>query len=350
MAFTIISAPIENTILNDANVTQFDFEDTVNDFLYYQAYIFINNTLIDRVVLPRVSNYRMFLEFDNLLTKYLSIPEVGNETLQSFPMINNLRIEIHKFVRVTIPISHVASFLVKTFHYKLAYSYVSTDEQYYIQPLTFIGVDADCFVVSEKTTIRLPFYTINTTDDIVIKIEKENGDVLSQENISNPGIQRTYLANIEVNAPADVSAYFFSVEVGDLKIQKKFRVFRSPLYEAKQVLFRNRFGMPMSLELFGKINTTGQLSTLSYQNNYNELITAEITEEVNIAIDTGYLLPSEMPSVSQLIKSYWVRIKYEDKYVPCIVSQKSIPIFSQNEFAKGYQLQFKFNNSKKFRN
>lgn len=348
MALVTLSAPAQNSILNDANITQLLFEDTATDYLHYEARFYINNVEYDRVILPRFTNSKMVLEFENLLLKYLEIPEPTGSYIQAFPMINNLKIDIWK----AIDAGNLGLFytLANTFNYKTAFSYVSSNEMYFNNSLTFIAVDANTLLIDANSMIQLPFHTTNTSNSFILRLIKEDGTNLSEVVVPNPNTSRTYLATMSVYAPPGIESLLFSISVGTESISKRIRVFRNGLYQPKRIQFSNRYGMPMSVDLFGKMKKTKDIEAKTYTNSLSEYITAEINQERLITIDTGYLLESEKGIVDQIATSLHVKIRENNVYHNCVVSHKSIPLSSDNEFNSNVQLQFRYNNSSKYKN
>src|SRR5690606_27605654 len=101
----ILSAPAQNSVLCDANITEIIIEDS-SVFEHYTASVYINNKHYDHIVMPRIPKIltnRLVLEFDNLLLKYIDLPEpsaflyLGTSAvpiIQPFPVLNDLRVEL----------------------------------------------------------------------------------------------------------------------------------------------------------------------------------------------------------------------------------------------------------------
>lgn len=348
---TIISAPIENSIINDANTTEIIIEDNASDYISYQAIIYINGFKFDGLIMPKMSNVsfifpqkKMILTFDNLLNKYLSLPEVTNQFIQPFNVINDLKIEL---VRIDLQGYPRASF---EFNYKLKYSQFPTTEKYEDFQLSWIAVDADTLLVPPLTNIQLPFYLRDESLLLTVTAELEDGTSLNQLVTTVSQTSNTLLANLGVNAPDDVDAYYFKIKAYNFEISKKIRVQRTNLYQPKRVRFYNRFGMPVLVELFGKISTKNDHTFLNYQNGQNQYKRAETQTDILFTVDTGNLLNSELPIVHQIAESLDVRIEINNVFVPCIPTLKSVPVFSENDFIKSIQLTFETNKYPKLKN
>lgn len=351
MALVTLNAPTMNSILNDGNLTQMMFQDTATDYLHYQARFYINNVEFDRVILPKITSSKMLLEFENLLLKNLSIPDTTSSTIQAFPMINELTIQIWKVITPLI-VGGVSQILTSTFNYKLMYCSVSTNEKYYTHSLSFIGVDSNTLLIPENAMIQLPFHTTNTTEPIQIVLKSETNQIISDISTPNPGTSRTYLANTNVYVPTNIDSFLFQIIIGTDRITKRVRVLKNIRYYGKLIQFRNRFGMPMTAYLFGKRTTKSELNILSYKNSFNQLITAEVNEEFLETFDSGYYLHYEKNIIHQMVSSTYVRVYDDSKgmFIPCIVTTKNINVINENEFVESFQIQLKYNKYPKLKN
>lgn len=340
---TIIKAPANNSTLNDANLTEIILEDTTT-FKYYTANIYIDNILYDTVILPKFSNNRMILLFENLLLKYIQIPELQNYTIQKHDLWKNLRIDFLKHSDVG------ANITTNSVSYKLLYCTVPTYEKFEYRILDWVGVDADCFVISENGMIKLPFYTRNITDMVFIELRDENDLVFRTLSSANVGNGNFLVLTVYLDIPTHISNFKLLVRIGSNTIEKYFRVFRNQLYTPKKVTFYNRFGLPIMVELFGKASIKDEFTYFKYQNSLAEIKMAEVTTESNFSIDTGYLLNSEKGIIPQICSSLDVRLFYNEQHYPCVVNTKSIQVFADNEYITSSQLQFEMNKYPKIKN
>lgn len=340
-----ISAPIQNSILNDANLTEIIVEDTTV-FSHYEANIYIDNILFDSVIMPKVSSQKMVLTFDNLLLKYITLPEVNNAlSFQGFNLIRNLKITIARFlVGIAVGVTQY------TLNYKLKYSVLPTAEKYETAALSFVGVDPETFLVAPNTKIQLPIFANSVETIMVVEAVTPENVVLST--ITGYGSQSNglLLLSLDVVAPPNVSAYFFKVHYAGLTIQKKFRVVRNGYYKPKRVRFYNRFGMPVLVELFGKLSAKDDQTYFKYQNGMGFYTMAEIQTDTQLSIDTGHLLDSEKAIVNQIASSLRVEIEINGVFTPCVATLKTIPVINENEFINSAVLTFEFNKSPKIKN
>lgn len=342
-----ITAPIQNSILNDANITEIIVEDTTT-FSHYQANIYIDNVLFDSVVMPKIGNQQMILTFENLLLKYISLPDVQNVFIQRFALIRDLKIDI---LRYSFAVDHTIIATMFTRNYKLKYSVLPTAEKYENNQLAWIAVDADVLLVQPNTIIQLPFYIADPDLIITAEAVKENGTVItSQATTGFISATKTLLLTLPVNVPDDVDAYFFRIKAYNFVIEKKIRVVRNGFYKPKRIRFYNRFGMPVLVELFGKLTTKDEQTYFKYQNGMGYYNTAEIQTDTQVSIDTGHLLDSENAIVNQIASSLKVEIEIKGVFIPCVATLKTIPVINENEFINSAVLTFEFNKSPKIKN
>lgn len=340
-----ITAPTQNRVLNDANITEIIVEDTTT-FSHYQANIYIDNVLFDSVVMPKIGNQQMILTFENLLLKYISLPEVQNVFIQRFALIRDLKVTIARYA-----VGSSLGIIQYTLNYKLKYSVLPTVEKYEDKQLAWIAVDADVLLVQPNTIIQLPFFIADPDLIITAEAVKENGTVItSQATTGSISATKTLLLTLPVNVPDDVDAYFFRIKAYNFVIEKKIRVVRNGFYKPKRVRFYNRFGMPILVELFGKLSTKDEQTYFKYQNGMGYYNTAEIQTDTQVAIDTGHLLDSEKAIINQIISSLKVEIEINGAFIPCVATLKTIPVINENEFINSAALTFEFNKSPKIKN
>lgn len=347
---TVITAPVQNTILNDANLTEIIIEDNATTVSGYGANLNINGFLYDGVRMPKIMigsilpRRQFFLNFNNLLLKSITHPTVTNQTVQNFNVINDLEIAIHHLDLQGYP--HSAF----TFNYKLKYSQFSTAERYELWPLSFIAVDPEVLLHQPQTTIQLPVYVRTKDLPITIEAVAEDNTVISAITYAMPLETNTVLLSLNVNTPAHVNAYYFRVTQNGYSISKKIKVVRHNYFQPKKVRFFNRFGMPVLTELFGKITTKDEQTFHKYQNAQNIYNTAEVQQDRLITVDTGYLLEAEKAIVNQIASSLNVQVEVNGVFTPCVVTTKNVPVFTENEFISSTQLTFEFNPNPKLKN
>lgn len=348
---TLISAPANNSILNDANTTEIIIQDNNNNYSNYEARLFVNNSYFDGLIFTKIhtnswfiNDKKMILSFENLLQKYLQIPAVTNQFIQPFPMLVDLRIDVQKLDLEGYPSSDF------TLNYKLKYSNQPTLEKYETEFLSFIAVDADVLLVQPNTMLQLPFFINDPSLIINVSAVTEDNVVLATKSTTGPQTSKTLLATLNVDAPDDVNAYYFKISAYNFEIVKKIKVVRGNYYKPKKIRFANRFGMPMLVELFGKITAKNEHAFFNYQNNKYQYKTAEVSTDTSVTIDTGYLLESEKAIVDQIATSLNVEIEINEIFTPCVVNTKTIPVIAENEIHSSAQLMFEFNKNPKHKN
>jgi|GEM_PF-4151314 len=342
---TLISAPAQNRILNDANITEIIVEDTTS-FDHYRASFYVDGVYFEDVVMPRFTEAKMTLVFENILLKYITLNEVIDGIyFQKFRHIRNLRIDILRF-----NIGFDFPFLEFTLNYKLLYSVLPTSEKFPRGFLSFIAVDADVLLVQPNTKIQLPVYANGIENTIICEAVTEDNVVLSAAYSSGIEENSTLLLSLDVRAPDNINAYLFRVKYGSYIIQKKVRIIRNTLYRAKKIRFYNRYGMPVLVELFGKLITKDEQTHYRFQNSVGVYSTEEIQTNTQVSIDTGYLLNDERGIINQIASSNKIQIEIEDKFIPCIVTIKNVPQINEKEFVNSVQLTFEFNKNPKIKN
>ena len=342
---TLISAPAQNSILNDANITEVIVEDTTS-FDHYRATIYIDGVFFDNVVMPKISATRMMLVFENLLLKYISLSEVDDFlSVQSFRLIRDFKIEITRKINPTSPY-----LIMFTLNYKLKYSQYPTKEVYENSSLKFIAVDPEVLLVQPKTKIQLPVFVNGSAILLYCQAVTEEGTILNSYIFNGTQNKNTVLLSLEVNAPENVNAYFFRVKYESYVIEKKIKVVRNSIYSPKKIRFYNRFGMPILIELFGKLITKDEQTYYQYQSSMGIYTVEEIQSDTQVSIDTGYLLNNEREIISQIASSNKIQIEIEGKFIPCIVTIKNVPQINENEFVNSLQLTFEFNKNPKIKN
>lgn len=338
---TVISAPVQNSVLNDANTTEIIIEDLV-EFDYYSAKIYLNNVLFDEVILPKFTNSNVIFRFENLLQKYITLVKVTDTILKDLEMIFDLKIELYRHQTATI--------LFNTLNYKLLYCTHPKTENYTHSNFTFIGVEPDVMVIGNEGKIVLPFYTENTTDDIRITLMDNNYNFYYENTFINAYNHHSLLFNFDFINTTNANSLLLEVRVGANRISKKFRVLKNTVFEPKQVLFYNEFGFPVVANLFGKQINKDDLTYFKYQNSSNNYKLAEIQTDVAVSVDTGYLTESEKPIVEQITQSLSTFIKINNQFVECIATTKTITTISDNDFLKSSVLQFEYNKYPKIKN
>lgn len=336
-----ITAPPEDKILIDANITEITVEDT-GLYQYYFALIYINNEEFDHVVLPKFAASKMLLSFSNLIAKYAQLPNDIQTGLTPVFLDYDLKIELYKQLPSAV--------LMDTFNYKLRYSVLPTNEQYHAQSLAFIAVDADMLVIGNQTTVQLPFFTLDNHTDIRVRLIDNNYNFLYDQLIPNDENAHAFVCSIPFENTTNADILMLEIKVGDQRITKNFRVLKNTVYENKKIRFYNRFGFPMVVDVFGKFTAKDELTYQKYQNAQGVYRTAEITTDTLLAIDTGYLLESEKAIVEQITQSLSVEIFHKGVFVPCVATTKAVTTFAEKEFHYTTQLQFEFNKNPKIKN
>lgn len=337
-----LSGPSENSVLIDTNITEIILEHTDAQEHFHYAKFYIDDVFFDELIIPRISTSKLVLQFSNLLLKSMYFPVVTNDVLQAYRMDRSLKIEIFKKKNITAT-------LVNTFLFSLRYATKPTTERFNAYNVTFINVEANVFVVSERFRLLLPFFHSESAD-INVTLIGDDGNVYLQDDFSFDANQRTFLLNKTINVLPTTAVLELKIFHGNSYAIKHFRVMRNSLFESKKVLFYNKYGYPIEVELFGKLAIKDDLSVNTYENGFGVLKTAEVKEETTFTVDTGYLTEKERGIVSQIVNSLDTKIKIKNEFVECVPSVKSITTFTEGEFVTQNQLSFKINKNPKNRN
>ena len=183
-----LTGPAENSVLIDANITEIILSHTDAQEHYHYAKFYIDNVLFDELVIPRISESKIVLQFSNLLLKTLVFPAIQNNvTIQSYRLDRILRIEVYKN-------KNNVNNLVNTFNYLLRYATKATNERFNAYNVTFINVDAQAFVIGEEFRLLLPFYHSNSANFNVTLIGDEGHSYMNQ-NFSFNVAEKTFLLN-----------------------------------------------------------------------------------------------------------------------------------------------------------
>jgi len=70
-----ITAPTQNRVLNDANITEIIVED-LTAFNFYSAKIYINDVLFDEVILPKFTASKVIFTFGLRLLLWLKVHDM----------------------------------------------------------------------------------------------------------------------------------------------------------------------------------------------------------------------------------------------------------------------------------
>lgn len=338
-----LTGPEENSVLIDANITELIlYHIDIKEHFHY-ARFYIDDVFFDELVIPRISTSKLVLQFSNLLLKTISFPIVQNASVFNYRLDRRLKIEIYKK-------KGSLTNLVNTFNYSLRYAAKPTNERFDNDLLSFIDVQADVLVVGERASIILPFYSL-IEDNINVRLEDDHGTVLYNGFYSDNPPNRTFVIRFElITVPLASNALLLTIKAGTATITKKIRVFRNTLYAGKLVEFRNKFGFPIRVSLFGKLACKDDVTVTTYESGLGVLNTAEVKEETTFTLDTGYLTENERGIVSQIVNSLETKIKIGNEFVKCIPTVKSITTFTEGEFITQNQLSFKINKNPKIKN
>nr|WP_297306448.1 hypothetical protein [uncultured Flavobacterium sp.] len=338
-----LTGPAENSVLIDANITEIILSHTDAQEHYHYAKFYIDNVLFDELVIPRISESKIVLQFSNLLLKTLVFPAIQNNvTIQSYRLDRILRIEVYKN-------KNNVNNLVNTFNYLLRYATKATNERFNAYNVTFINVDAQAFVIGEEFRLLLPFYHSNSANFNVTLIGDEGHSYMNQ-NFSFNVAEKTFLLNKNINVLPTTNFLELRITHGNSYAVKHFKVLRNTLYSGKSVMFLNKFGYPLEIQLFGKLSTKDDFAVTTYENGLGALKTAEVKEETTFTVDTGYLTEKERGIVSQIVNSLETKIKIGNVFVECVPTVKSITTYTDGEYVTQNQLSFKINKNPKIKN
>lgn len=338
-----LTGPAENSVLIDANITEIILSHTDAQEHYHFAKFYIDDVLFDELVIPRISNSKMVLQFSNLLLKTIVFPEIeDDENVQAYRLDRNLRIEIFKK-------KNNVDNLVNTFNYKLRYATKGTKERFNAYNVTFIDVASEIFVVGERFRILLPFYHSNSSS-FNVSIIGDDGHPYLIGNFSFDAVEKTFLICKNISVLPTTNFLELRITHGNSYAVKHFKVLRNTLYNGKSVMFLNKYGYPLEIQLFGKLSTKDDFAITNYENGLGVLKTAEVKEETTFTVDTGYLTEKERGIVSQIVKSLDTKIKIGNDFISCVPSVKTLTTYTEGEFVTQNQLSFKLNKNPKFKN
>lgn len=337
-----LTGPAENSVLIDANITEIILSHTDLQEHYHFAKFYLDDVFFDELVIPRISTSKMVLQFSNLLLKSIVFPTIHDSSIINYRMDRRLRIEVFKN-------KQNASALVNTFNYTLRYSTQPTRDIFEASTLKFIDVAPDVFVIGTTPRILIPVYSLKVSN-IHVQVIDDNGHIYYNGYYSTQPANKTFLIQLSFNLLETSNYLTLKITSEVSSIKKHFRVLRNSLYEPKKIIFYNKFGYPVQVELFGKLAIKDDLVITSYENGLGILKTAEVKEETIFTVDTGYLTEKERGIVSQIVNSLDTKIKIGADFISCVPTVKSITTYTDGEFVTQNQLSFKLNKNPKFKN
>lgn len=221
--------------------------------------------------------------------------------------------------------------------FKIMYSSLSIeklrDAKFY-----FLGIP-DSLVISNKTTLSIPFFT--KSNSLFYRIQDQNGNVINSG--VTPNIEGYYLFQNVLDLDYDVESLIVSLRDDTTEIHKKIRVLKNTLHSPINVRFINQFGALIYAQLFGELSENPAYKNSIYTNHNGLLYNAEVEVESQITLNTGYLFKDEKFLVEQILTSLNVEVEYQGKYVSVVPSTKSIKNYVSNQWVYSNLLTFKFN-------
>lgn len=202
----------------------------------------------------------------------------------------------------------------------------------------FLGIP-DSLVISSNCTVSIPFFVKSRSLQISI-IDQNYNTIYS---LNTPLLNGYHVIQKSLKLNYDVEHLIVSIKDSNREIIKRIRVLKNTLFDPTNLRFRNQFGAIIYCQLFGEISETPYYKNNIYVNQNGLQYNAEIENESQITINTGYLAKDEKFIVEQILLSLEVEIEYQGKYIQVIPVTKSIKNFVSNEWIYTNQLTFKFN-------
>lgn len=108
-------------------------------------------------------------------------------------------------------------------------------------------------------------------------------------------------------------------------------------YNSTQVLFRNNFGAFESIELFGPLKESNTYKRKTYSLPNNKMFLANTNVSNVLKINTGFMLPSEIPVLKVINESIELYVYYKNEFYPVIpVSKKSKGVDYEKDYQDDY--------------
>lgn len=312
---TLLKVPAINRVLLDANDTEIRIQSANGAGYYFRAIIYIDDVLFDEQGWSRIDNFTAIKSMRKLYNAYYEnafVPFSVNELVE--------KTNLNKKVSITVEERLIASdTLVETvtlpdFYFMYNAVPVYFDDSTKVQ---ILGISSTVLNVPENGKIIVPFYVRGDNETVKVEVKDNFGSIINSQSIPAVTGKKTYKYSFDLSGVtlASNTIYFeTSFSCGATTTTMQYRLMCLPDFPVKELFFKNNFGYYIPVYLSGELEVSNALKISDYQANDGQYYVSEINEELTYTINTSYLLQDERAIINQLITSYDVLFKVNNKY------------------------------------
>ena len=328
---TVIKQPNTNSIVLDSDKTMIHVRTDNEDTLLQLNIGFPEPTILN---MPKYNKQAAKFEFQNYFRNKIPSQILVNFLTPSLYQVQNLY-DVYSYVVEHKNKTSISNITLNDF--RIMYS-TKNIEKLSFESFYFLGIP-NSMVISSNAVLSIPFFVENKTLQILIHDQNYN----KIYSLDTPSLDGYYVIQKFLKLNYDVEFLIVTIKDSTREITKRIRVLKNTLFKPTNIRFRNQFGAIIYCQMFGELSETPSYKNNIYSNQNGLLYNAEVENESQITINTGYLLNDEKFIVEQILLSLDVEIEYEETYIKVVPGTKSIKNFVSNQWIQSNQLTFKFN-------
>jgi hypothetical protein len=312
---TLLKVPAVNRVLLDANNTDIQIQSSNGAGYYFRALIYVDDVLFDEQGWSRVDNFTATKNLKKLYNAYYEsefIPFSVNELVEKTNLIKKISISIQE--KLISSDTLVDTIDLPDFYFMYNKSPVYFDDSTKLQ---LLGVQSSVLQIPENGKIIIPFFVRAEDEAITVELKDNFGEILNSQNIESFAGKKIFTYSFDlsgVNLASNTIYFEATITCGTTITTSQFRLIRLPDFPVKEFFFKNNFGYYIPIYLSGELEVSNAIKISDYQASDGQYYVSEINEELTYTINTSYLLEDERSVINQLITSYDVLFKVNNKY------------------------------------
>lgn len=313
---TLLKVPAINRVLLDANNTDIQIQSSNGAGYYFRALIYVDDVLFDEQGWSRVDNFTATKNLAKLYNAYYEndfTPLSVNELVEKTNLIKKISITIEE--KLIASDTLVDSITLPNFYFMYNIKPVYFDDSTKVQ---LLGVTSSVLQIPDNGKIVIPFFVRAEGETVTVEVTDNFGTILNSQTIAAFAGKKIFSYSFDLSGVtlASNTIYFeATITCGTTITTSQYRLMRLPDFPVKELFFKNNFGYYVPVYLSGELEVSNTLKISDYQAIDGQYYISEINEELTYTINTSYLLADERPVVNQLINSYDVLFKVNNKYL-----------------------------------
>lgn len=330
MSLYILSAPLENRILLDANNTLVSVQSTNGAGHYFRAFIYINEVLFDTQGWSRKTDYIAEKDLKKLYNAYFE--SVWNETFS-----NELTDQTHLIKGVNITIkeylleddSEVQTIDLPLFYFMYTAKPVLFDDEPKAQ---ILGIEPNILQVPANGKIAVPIFVNANTEILQVALYDSFDNLIDDQNVPSCNGKHAYLYGFDLSGYTvleNTTHFKLEITVGVTVLTKYFRHLAFPDFTVKEIAFLNNFGYWQHAYLDGQLSVDSALDIQTYEQKDGSEKIFEINEEETYIINSGSLIGTEKALIHQIVNALEAKLFFNGEWLDMVSKTKKFNVYKE---------------------